>query len=90
MELQIFNRDVDTLPKSLANCIVYWEKGCTGSVFYKGEVFDGYGHLVSDDTDESLVELIKRLQGDVTPCACCGVTMASWDETYQVCCDCEE
>ena len=46
------------------NSICYWKKGGSGSEYYKGEVFDEEGNLVSVQTDENLDILLQRLRED--------------------------
>lgn len=61
------------------NSIAYWKKGCKGSEYYKGEVFDEEGNLVSVDTDEDLLVLVSRLKSDFLDdtftCGYCGHTL---------------
>lgn len=86
-----YNRDTDTLPEVLKECIVYWEKGCKGSEYFKGEVFGSDGELAGEDTDETLEGLFLGLLNQVERCSCCLELVTEWDIQPSGCCHkCEE
>ena len=90
----VYNRDALTaeqlkeLQSNLSSCFVYWEKGYTDGVFYKGEVFDHQGYLVADHCDESVNMLILRLTTDVFECSICGKLVEVGYEIDGCCEDC--
>ena len=92
MYIEVYNRDTEELPETLSECIVYWNKGCAGSKYYKGEIYGTATteeQLITSDSDESLEVLISRLKQDVYECACCHHIVEYVCETG-ACDDCEE
>lgn len=67
----VYDRDTETLPECLKDCFIIWKKGCTGSEFYKGEVFDYSGSLVVSESADTVEELITSLASDVFECQQC-------------------